>query len=180
MSESYGAIKVEAGDAAPAGMNAGGIKQGHVCCGGCCDVRRATIIINVITLVFAVLSLFSAVSIKFYAGQAKSEVDDDEVKATLDDIQATPFGVAYFFIGIEIVFALAAIIGAVKYNSCLVLTVFIYYCVGAILNVVALDFIAVIISCLYAYPHYFLYKEIKSGIMSEENYVNEKQSCCCV
>ena len=44
----------------------------------------------------------------------------------------------------------------------------------------ALNPFGLIIPGLFLYPHVFHIKEIRAGIMSEENYENEKQSCCCV
>lgn len=39
-----------------------GDKQGHKCCGGCCDVRRAVIIVDIVYIYLAIYELFTAFS----------------------------------------------------------------------------------------------------------------------
>jgi hypothetical protein len=48
------------------------------------------------------------------------------------------------------------------------------------MSLVAVNPIGLVLAALFAYPHFFFIKEVRSGIMSEANYVNVNQSCCCV
>jgi hypothetical protein len=38
-------------------------------------------------------------------------------------------------------------------------------------------FFMALLNAFFAYPHYFLIKEIQAGIMTEESYPNEKPLC---
>jgi hypothetical protein len=146
-------------------------KRGHSCCGVCCDVRRASIIVDAITLValsFNIVALFAMTSI---------DVDDDHVQEALSSL-STPILAAVFIV--EVILLGFSIYGAVNFSANLVLVGFVLYCLGVLTSLVPFNVVGVIVNALFAYPHWYLYKEIKSGTMSPSNYYNEEQSCCCV
>lgn len=70
--------------------------------------------------------------------------------------------------------------GAISYNKNFVVVSLTAYCVRFGMAAVQHDLLAMIAQMLFVYPHAFLIKEIKDGIMTPHNYENEKQSCCCV
>jgi len=165
-------------------------KQGHKCCGGCCDVRRAVIIVNIIEACFAFLGMLGLLAMNNMTTSLYSsadQYDDDEVAAAMaeyEEAMATfgsiPIGAILAIQAVRVVGALAGIVGAIKYNFYLVGAAGIMYCVSCATSIVALNLGGAIMAGFFAYPHYFLVQEIRKGIMSEENYHNERQSCCCV
>ena len=56
-------------------------KQGHSCCGGCCDVRRAVVVLCILSIVGNFIGLCSSQAIKtFVDGAATSfSFDDDSI-----------------------------------------------------------------------------------------------------
>jgi hypothetical protein len=122
------------------------------------------------------------------AGYAKiynpDNYDDDEVKATMEEV-----GVAMAGVSIPLIITLtvirfllngAGIWGAVKYNQYAVGASLFAYGAEFILSLVHFNVSGLILNGFFAYPHVFLIKEIRSGIMTPETYQVEKQSCCCV
>jgi hypothetical protein len=127
-------------------------KQGHKCCGCCCDVRRATIVVNVVSLC---LNLFALVT--YY----------------------NPNSTIYAFTFAHMIWAMMGIDGAVTYNSCLVgasFTIYIFDAAGALVVAPAL----VLVPLFFAYLHICLLVEMHEGIMSEETYAIEEHCCCRV
>jgi hypothetical protein len=55
-----------------------------------------------------------------------------------------------------------------------------WLCVNAVLSIVGGGLVGCILSALFVYPHVVFYLEMKKGIMTEENYPNEKHCCGCV
>jgi hypothetical protein len=51
-----------------------GPKQGHMFCGACCDVRRATIAINIVSIVFSVINV---ITVSVAVGNANYAKTDD-------------------------------------------------------------------------------------------------------
>jgi hypothetical protein len=140
------------------------VKQGHSCCGCCCDMRRAVIIVNIINLVSLLIQVILFLS-----------VDVDGVNTTLF-IVASIIGFVVLFVGI---------IGANQFNKWLVGIAGFFYAANVIYLLV-LSFAApsllfsAALSVLYVYPHVMFVVENGKGIMTQENYKNEEQSCCCV
>lgn len=54
------------------------------------------------------------------------------------------------------------------------------YCFDVLLSLIQFNLGGVLYGAFFAYPHFFLIKEIRAGTMSKENYANEEMSCCCV
>jgi hypothetical protein len=140
-------------------------KQGHSCFGGCCDMRRAVLIVNKISFLMQVIHLFVV----------PFEVD---LGASL----------SWFFVGIfaGMIINIMANIGARTFSACLVgIALFIYAAITigfTILSFIATPFLLIyaVLCALFCYPHIMLLIEICNGTMTAENYHNEQQSCCCV
>jgi hypothetical protein len=154
-------------------------KQGHAFCGGCCDVRRAVVIVNIISITFASLGIVTMVALMT---ATSASYDDDGVQEAMTAFNEAnlSMGLAIAMIAIKLVANGLGIYGAVTYNIWMVGVSLSVYCVDFVMGVVALNIFSMVMVALFAYPHFFFIKEVRSGIMSEANYVNEKQSCCCV
>jgi hypothetical protein len=153
----------------PIGITSTG-KRGHSCCGGCCDFRRAVVICDIILVLFG---LFGMIFLDAVEGAMHSM---DTIKVDGGDISTTTFNWAIFRLTLGVLVAGASIYGAIIYNKYLV-------GVKAIFLVVTMfhaGLVSVIINLSFLYPHAFLIYYIHIGIMSEETYAEEQQSCCCV
>jgi hypothetical protein len=159
-------------------MGAG--KQGHAFCGGCCDVRRAVIIVNIVSIAFASLGLVTVGGLM--AVSSSASYDDDEVQEAMSSFNEGNLAMGVFFAlaAIRIVANALGIYGAVTYNIWMVGISLAAYCIDFAMGVVSVNIVGLVTNALFAYPHFFFIKEVRSGLMSEANYVNEKQSCCCV
>jgi hypothetical protein len=147
-------------------------KRGHTCCGTCCDVRRAVIIVNLVSMCFLVLGLIGIAAF----------VNQDSVRLrVVNQLDDAGFRVAVCFtMMVQMIFYALGVYGAVTFNECYLRAALLTYVVMFVFDMVAFKRIAAIVHWLFAYPHYFLIKEIRAGIMNEGNYENEKYSCCCV
>jgi hypothetical protein len=93
-------------------------KQGHAFFGGCCDMRRAVIIVNIISVTFTSLSLVTilmAASKTVSRDMSAFSYDDDEVQEAMPNfIEAKPaVGVFFALTAIRIVANGLGIYGAV-------------------------------------------------------------------
>jgi hypothetical protein len=159
-------------------------KQGHTCCGCCCDVRRAVIVVNllagtyllmIVQWIVAVVALRDEYNYTFW------------VLLVMNCLQLVPVGMGIF--------------GAVYYNGWFIGVAslhytlqFLFYCNVSLYDAIDLaglidvplampidePFATAVAMALCAYPHFMLISEIRGGIMSPENYENEQHSCCCV
>eukprot|EP00934_Nitzschia_sp_Nitz4_P000532 Nitzschia sp. Nitz4//scaffold453_size6330//1117//1662//NITZ4_009178-RA/size6330-processed-gene-0.13-mRNA-1//-1//CDS//3329552269//532//frame0 len=142
-----------------------------------CDTRRAIIIVDTISIIFAVLLIAGWGA--FTSPAFEEKFDDDVVLKDLNKLQNISW-VAYVYCSLSALFCAIGIFGAVKFNPWLVLGTSIWYGLSVVCNIVAFDIGSTIFSILFAYPHVVFYTELKSGVMSEETYPEEKYSCCCV
>lgn len=165
-------------------------KQGRSCFGCLCDMRRAVIILSAIGIV---LTIFSVVSNRlFLFDRTKDKIDDQDDIKRLDDL----FIINLIVAGLSVVGYVLAIIGGIKFNERLVIINAVYMPIGfaviqALLwsagsDIEEMDYGFVnmlgplIGTIMSVFVHVSFVKEIRCGIMSEETYEREKQSCCCV
>lgn len=182
----------------PVNVDVSGPKQGHLFCGCCCDVRRATIAINIVSLVFAVISILILIAA---VRTAKIVYNDDVTQAaygnSVSDLNSV-LTASIILTLLTIIFNSAAIVGAVRFNIWLVLSNVIWLILGCITSlainirasasVAAYNFnafnvlINLAFTCFFLYPHIMLIYEIKfTETMSKETYPGrELHSCCCV
>lgn len=164
-------------------------KLGHVFCGFCCDVRRATIVVNFIAIVC--VSHFMAVIAFIRSDAFKNLIPDDEVREILDDMPPPPSdAITYAVVGICC--AVSALVGALMFSFSLVLinVVWMMYGVFSIvffqkdqeMPIPDFNFAMILIRSFIVYPQIILLYELKvSKTMSKETYTKrEKHSCCCV
>lgn len=158
-------------------------KQGQKVCFGCCDSRRAVIIMDAIKLV---LTIFSIISVLRSSG---SDDEDDrgveevtifswERNAPLYD---APNSVYLVWGAVAIIGNILGISGAVQFNANLVLVASVYYVGSIIWFALHYSIFGVLEEIIWLHPHIVLFSEIKKGIMSEGTYAaREEYSCCCV
>lgn len=152
-------------------------KQSHVCCGCCCDTRRAVIVVNIISLSFATLAILSIamMSSERYA----ANFDDDEVLAVLSELDGAAVGMTIGYAALGMLFNVLGIFGAMKFQPLAVLMAGIWYFVDIIRSVLFFDLVSAIIAGCFAYPHIVLFQEIRKGVIGRENYTAEQQCCTC-
>ncbi|CAB9498613.1 expressed unknown protein [Seminavis robusta] len=189
LADKQGATPVVQGTEAPDGVfktGAGGVKRGHKCCGGCCDVRRATIIVNIISMVLGVVGvLFMITAGSIASNLDASNYDDDEMVAAINELEGTDFGgsmgVAIALSSVRILLNAAGIWGALKYNVVGVGAGLVAYGLEFLFSLITFNIVGLIWNGFFAYPHVYLIMEMRNGIMNAQTYEDiEKQSCCCV
>ena len=79
---------------------------------------------------------------------------------------------------IGIVMSLVGLVGAIKFQSYLVLLMAIWLCIDAILFSIWFNFISAVCVGLYSYPHFALFNLIRKGKLTRENYETERYCCC--
>jgi hypothetical protein len=154
-----------------------GIKRGHKCCGGCCDVRRAVIIVNFVSIGIAVMGLMGIATL---TQMDVTNFDDDTVQSAFTGLDNTSMGALGAIISFRMTFNVMGIYGAIHYRQYYVGAALVAFILSTFMSLWNLEIVGVVMSSLFAYPHFFLIKEIRSGIMSVNTYPIEKQSCCCV
>jgi hypothetical protein len=155
-----------------------GVKEGHKCCGGCCDMRRAVIIVNLINAFFLVLGILAMLTL------TKIDPDDytdDEVEAAVSNVDKASVTVVIVISLCKLGLNLLGVYGAITYNIYMVGASFAVYVLEAAMSLVVMNVLHFLYSAFFAYPHVFFIREVKAGVMTKENYpINEEMSCCCV
>jgi hypothetical protein len=167
MSKAYGTVPVIEGQEILGVCR----KQGHSCCGGCCDMRRAVIVVNTISIAMYVINIFAISTVD------RVEFDDDVME---EAIVQFPVGWMISIMFAEIMCYAIGIWGAASFSLWQVYVALGMYMITIIFNAIVLNFIALLVAGFFAYPHVYLVQEIKKGIMTKDNYYSEEQSCCCV
>lgn len=167
-------------------------KRGHTCCGCCCDVRRAVVIVDSITAILQFVGIIGYLCI---------------VAIFLFPEEFSTITLSYWFaiITFNLFYFLAMVggcIGAIRYNKHLIGIAVPFYGVGIVLDFMGIlqplgwktlsmiltaqnQYVGFVLTILlqvcFAYPHFVLIHEIRAGIMTDMNYMlHEKKSCCCV
>lgn len=118
-----------------------------------CDTRRAVIVVNILSIVFAIRCLFTS-----------SPCFTDRILAAL--------------IIVGLICNSLALIGSVRFNKTFVMVGLVWFCIDAVLCLVMFfDFIGAADALVCAYPHFFLLKEMSIGVLTEQPYPNEKLDC---
>ena len=79
-------------------------------------------------------------------------------------------------------FALVGMFGALCFNKDMVVATALFFCLLGACTVFSFSPFSLMVFPFgfFAYPHFVLFQEIGEGIMSFENYPNERHSCCCL
>lgn len=154
-------------------------KKGHQCCGGCCDMRRAVVIVNAVNLVVVISAMVSFLVTR-NASQNYNNYTDDSVRTAMQQFSAQPIGLFIAIQSFQIVCSILGIVGALKYNIYLTGIAASAFCFQFVMAIVGFNIEGLLYAGFFAYPHYFFIKEVREGTMSQENYPNEEMSCCCL
>jgi hypothetical protein len=160
-------------------------RKADLCCGCCCDLVRACIIVDVCDICLSIMiivvsvlglelqqSFIDTIDFSVYDND-EMVVDDDEMflqENNMDRLRMT---------GCGILFSLIGILGAYRFHKYLVLCTAIWYCVDLIRSVVTLQWANSVVTACFSYPHFALFMALQKGKITRENYyATEKQSCC--
>ena len=153
-------------------------RQGHLYCGFMCDMRRAVMIVNLITIGMA-LSSITLVRV-LSRDDFVNNYDDDFTKFELQSLGNSK-GKTIAYGVFTIACALVGATGAFIYDTNMVLVGAAYHSLNTILKFFPpTGFWSIVVASLLAYPHFPFIVERRRGIMTRENYPNEMHSCCCV
>eukprot|EP00542_Grammatophora_oceanica_P002168 CAMPEP_0194059478 /NCGR_PEP_ID=MMETSP0009_2-20130614/69167_1 /TAXON_ID=210454 /ORGANISM="Grammatophora oceanica, Strain CCMP 410" /LENGTH=159 /DNA_ID=CAMNT_0038710055 /DNA_START=61 /DNA_END=537 /DNA_ORIENTATION=+ len=145
-------------------------KQGHKCCGGCCDVRRATIIVNIVNIVISLLFILEFVWLdKLIAKDEEVVGDDDEAQEELNTLVAfvkQTEGLMEGLMVLRIIGCAIGIYGAKTFEWKYVAGAVAIYAFVLIPDIAAFGLLfGPVMDILFAYPQVFLIMEMRSGIM---------------
>ena len=147
-------------------------------------MRRAVMICNMVMIILVLIKILFYETLGWEEKMALN-ADDDEVRQEGEELEGIPFGFLVFIALVQIACYGVGFYGALIFHEIMVLVGLVCHSLMVVWHLLTFsDFITFIIqislSVGFAYPHAFLYKEIKEQIMTPENYPNEVQSCCCV
>ena len=151
-------------------------RKAHVCCGCCCDTRKAVFAVNIVSLCLYGLGLTSVIGL---AAAKNQGYDDDAVNQALNSVDGAQIGLSLGFMVVGMICNAVAIYGARNFQHYCVLVGGLWFVFEAVRSLVYLDAAGAIMSAFFTYPHAVFYSEIKKGIMSRENYPNERHCCDC-
>jgi len=147
-----------------------------VCCGCCCDFRRAVLVINGMSIVLKILEMLGMVIfasfVSHHLDEVEAEMDDDEV-AKMSDAFVKSGMLTVFEVVIEIYEAIAiglyacGIYGALNFKRWGIITAMVTHLFQ---GVIMMSFVNILITLLCLYPHLYMLHLMKAGIMTEQNY----------
>uniref|UniRef100_A0A7S0AWN8 Uncharacterized protein n=1 Tax=Minutocellus polymorphus TaxID=265543 RepID=A0A7S0AWN8_9STRA len=162
-----------------------GLSQGHRCCGrngsGCCDMRRAVVIVNVVdTAICVFYAIYFAILAVAVEEMPDESYGGEDSKSDIEGMMVKMEHVFIILSAIKIPLNGLGIYGAVKFKYRPVAAALAAYSLQFALNVYSINIGGLLLTGFFAYPHVVFLKELKSGVMSEMNYPTERFSCCCV
>lgn len=90
-----------------------GMKQGHKFCGGCCDMRRAVIIVNIINASLLALGFLSILTI---AGASSVGATDDQIEDVIVGFDEAGIGVVLGVTAVKILLNFVGMYGAFSFD----------------------------------------------------------------
>jgi len=188
-------------------------RKSVICCGCCCDVLRACIIVNILNFVYIIFMFFFAWwgialwgNLEMTNNNGNADDDDDTTTNNnvlyMDDgdvnyqnydddddfymmeqaqqkeksLWITKLSIVVQLCGI--LFTTLGIIGAAKFNKCLVLVCGIWYMIDGMVAGYYLVWPSLFLKAFFAYPHIALYMALKSGSIAPHRYMIERHCCC--
>ena len=158
----------------------------HIFCGCCCDTRRATLIINGISVVMKFITMILLfVGVKFIEKnyeQIEADMSNDEDRKQFDlMVHNGTFelfeGFTDLFLFFSMLMHICGIYGALKFKPWAIIVAAVAYGLGLLLALLSMSIFQIVFMGLFLYPHIILLKEIQSGIMSEMNYEHVVHCC---
>jgi len=148
-------------------------RRAHICCG--CDTRNAVFVVDSISICFYV---FATVSFSLLFGDTFN-YDDDHVQSVMEALDDAKIGFTISVFVIGIISSVIGICGAKFFNKVAIAVGGIWFAFETIRSLCLLDIAGAVLAAGFCYPHAVFYYEMKNGIMSPENYPNEKVCCDC-
>lgn len=145
-----------------------------------CDMRRAVIIVNLITIASSIAFFVILLVSRASAEQIQQDFTDDQVQdmaehwSKLDDI-----GYVYQ-VFLRVVCAALGVGGGIWFNGILTSISALSLLFDFAMGMLRFDLIGLFIAPIFLFPHLMFLKYLHSGLMSPQNYDKEMQSCCCV
>jgi hypothetical protein len=154
-------------------------RQSHLCCGCCCDTRRAVMVVNVLGICLAILSIASISRAR--SARANYAFDDDEYQYSSSEIDDKAVGLSISVLVVGMFCQVSGFYGAHKFKKIGTTIGAVWHALECIRSIVFYDFAGAIMSGFFCYPHVVFLQELKNGIMTPEKYPNEELCCaCCV
>lgn len=163
-------------------------RQNHLFCGCCCDSRRATIVVNMIAIIWytVLVVAFAFLGVSIAENGLPGDQDDSRQEgANFDDeghevLFEGEVMAAVIISAVSIALHIFGIYGAIYYHSTSVGASALGYMLSLGLALVSLNMTGIILCSLFFYAHAILLLEIRNGIMTPYNYENIKACCeCC-
>lgn len=143
-------------------------------------MRRATMIVNFINIGFILLGFWYLIAYAAVKRTARA-VDDDEMQEMYSEMEELKgVGAIVAVMLVRLMCNSCGVYGAYSFNMYLVGISLAGYCLETVFALISFNLGGLFMAIFFAYPHVFLIKEIRAGIMTKENYPVEEQSCCCV
>lgn len=144
------------------------------------SISRAVFVVDIVSIVLTLLG-----TILFLAGAeaiqgTAVQSDDETVNDATVAFQNAHRGPIVVVLLVSVVCYAAGVYGALQFAPPFVWTAAICHVVAFIGNLASLNVIGVILEACFVYPHAVFIREMRAGVMTPDNYVNEVHSCCCV
>jgi hypothetical protein len=160
--------------------------QHMMCFNCCCDFRRAVLIVNGISIGLKLLEMMGIAIMASYLKKNVDEIeydlDDDNAVKTLDSLVKGGL-LGFFEVILEVLetinigLYICGIYGALKFKEWGIITAACAYAFQLVLGIISFDIGNIIVTSCFLYPHFFMLKLMRAGIMTEYNY-HKFASCC--
>lgn len=158
-------------------------RENHLYFGCCCDVRRAVLILNILTIVMSFVSMivfFVFVRMtQDHASEITEEMSEDMSEEDFKTYLNVFEGFMDAFMLISIFLHAFGVHGALKYKTWAIKVAAVAYGIPFTWAVLNFDFVTFILGGVFLYPHIVLIKEIETGVMTSYNYENVQACCVC-
>jgi hypothetical protein len=150
-------------------------RRGQSCCGFCCDMRRAVVLLNGFLIVLYSIGLSNTLP---WSSSSSSSSSHDRHQNDNDDTGR------FLLMLLKLLCFVLGLWGALSFSTWQLyfpMVVHLYTIVvsGGIFS--DWDWVPIGIGIVFLYPHVVLVQEIQNGILTKETYPFEAQSCCgCV
>ena len=155
-------------------------------CGVCCDHRRAVLVVNGITIGLQILNMIIVTILASYVEKnltdIEADISDDQIRDKLDKFvkeggmqiaESVVDGFGIVSIGLHG----CGIYGALHFKQWGIITAGCTYAMFLVMGILSTNFAGVIMNSLFLYPHYYMLKLMKEGVMTDYNY--HKIATCC-
>jgi hypothetical protein len=146
-----------------------------------CDMRRAVIICNLVTIVVSMALLLIWSWTRPTAPIQDDDFHDDHVVNNVADGWSKLEDVSnVYHIVLRTICASLGVLGGIFFHFILVAISAVAVVFDFCASIIRRDWVGIFMPPIFLYPHLMFLKYLRSGLMSPENYKNEMQSCCGV